>query len=93
VARGEILGALPVPAEDPAPAWFLGVLASRALPDGVRCDPAPGHPATTLCTFVADLTAGEAVLVNRGDPPVAIPLRDLAEGHPHAQRPVHSSLG
>jgi hypothetical protein len=82
-----------VPAEDPAPAWFLGVLASRALPDGVRCDPAPGHPATTLCTFVADLTAGEAVLVNRGESPVAIPLRDLAEGHPHAQRPVHSSLG
>jgi hypothetical protein len=93
VARGEILSALPVPAEDPAPAWFLGVLASRALPDGVRCDPAPGQPATTLCTFVADLTAGEAVLVNRGDPPVAIPLRALAEGHPHAQRPVHSSLG
>ncbi len=92
VARGEILGARPVPQEDPGPAWFLDVLASRALPDGVRCDPSPGHSATTLCTFVADLTSGEAVLVNRGDQPVAIPLRDLAEGHPHAQRPVEGSF-
>jgi len=82
VARGQILGALDMPAEDPAPAWFLSILASRALPDGVRCDPSPGQPATTLCTLVADLTAGQAVLVNRGEPPVAIPLRDLAEGLP-----------
>jgi hypothetical protein len=92
VARGEILSARPVPQEDPGPAWFLDALASRARPDGVRCDPSPGHPATTLCTFVADLTAGEAVLVNRGDQPVAIPLRDLAEGHRHAPRPVAGSF-
>jgi hypothetical protein len=40
-----------------------------------------------LCTLVADLTAGEAVIAPRGEPPVAIPLADLAEGNPRAQRP------
>ncbi len=29
------------------------------LPHGVRADPRPGYNATTLCTFVADLTAGQ----------------------------------
>jgi hypothetical protein len=86
VARGQTLGALDLPAEDPDPAWFLHVLAGASLPEGVRCDPAPGSPATTLCTFVADLTAGEAVIAPRDDYPVVIPLRDLAAGDPHAQR-------
>ena len=54
--------------------------------DGVRCDPAPGHPATTLCTFIADLTADEAVIAAPDNQPVAIPLRDLAEGNPNRQR-------
>jgi hypothetical protein len=85
VTRGELLGALPVPADDPGPAWFLRILADAPLPDGVRADPGPGHDATTLCTFVADLTAGEAVIAARDDQPVAIPLRDLAEGQPHRQ--------
>jgi hypothetical protein len=87
VARGETLGALAVPAADPDPSWFLRALTSPP-PDGVRADPAPGRRATTLCTIVADLTAGEAVIAGRGDQPVAIPLSDLAEGHPHAQRPL-----
>ncbi len=85
VTRGELLGALPVPADDPGPAWFLRILADAPLPDGVRADPGPGHDATTLCTFIADLTAGEAVIAARDDQPVAIPLRDLAEGQPHRQ--------
>jgi len=80
-ARGETLEALAIPAEDPDPAWFLRVLTS-APPDGVRADPASGHRATTLCTFVADLTSGQAVLAARDDHPVTIPLRDLAEGNP-----------
>jgi hypothetical protein len=42
--------------------------------------------ATTLCTFISDLTAGEAVIAARDDQPVAIPLRHLAEGNPHRQR-------
>jgi hypothetical protein len=86
VARGQTLGALAVPEKDPDPAWFLRVLAEAPLPDGVRRDHGPGDPAVTLCTFVADLTAGEAVIAVRGEQPVAIPLRDLAEGHPHRQR-------
>jgi hypothetical protein len=31
-----------------------------------------------LCTFVTDLTAGQAVIAVRGGEPVAIALRDLA---------------
>jgi acyl-CoA:6-aminopenicillanic acid acyl transferase len=93
VARGEALGALAVPATDPDPAWFLHVLADASLPEGVRCDPAPGHPATTLCTFIADLTAGDAVIAVRDDQPVAIPLRDLAEGNPRRQRQLVRTNG
>jgi len=66
---------------------FLRAL-TNAPPDGVRADPAPGHRAATLCTLVADLTAGEAVIAARDDHPVVIPLRDLAEGNPRAQRPL-----
>ncbi len=91
VVRGEILDALAVPAEDPDPAWFLRVLASAPLPDGVRADPAPGSPATTLCTFIADLTAGEAVIAARDEQPVTIPLPDLGEGNPPRQRPFASA--
>ena len=86
VARGQTLAALGIPATDPGPAWFLDVLAGASLPEGVRCDPQAGRGATTLCTLVADLTAGEVVIAARDDAPVAIPLRDLAEGNPHAQR-------
>jgi hypothetical protein len=69
------------------PAWFLRVLSEETLPEGVRADPAPGNLGTTLCTFVADLTAGEAVIAARGDAPVAIPLSALAAGDPHPQHP------
>ena len=92
VARGDRLGALAIPGEDPDPAWFLNILADATLPGGVRCDPAPGHPATTLCTFIADLTADEAVIVARDSQPVAISLRDLAEGNPHRQRQFSPAL-
>jgi Acyl-coenzyme A:6-aminopenicillanic acid acyl-transferase len=85
VARGQALEALPLPAEDPDPAWFLHILADAPLPDGVRADPGPASRATTLCTLVADLTAGQAVLKARDDPPVAIPLANLAEGDPSGQ--------
>jgi len=74
-------------AGDPDPSWFLGVLTSPP-PGGVRSDPGPGgRGLTTLCTLVADLTAGEAVIAPRGEPPIAIPLADLAEGNARAQRP------
>jgi hypothetical protein len=86
-ARGETLDTLAVPAEDPGPSWFLDVLTSPP-PGGVRSDPEPdGRGLTTLCTLVADLTAGEAVIAARGEPPVAIPLAGLAEGDPRAQHP------
>jgi len=59
---------------------------------GVRSDPGPdGHGLTTLCTLVADLTAGEAVIAPRGESPVAIPLADLAEGNPRAQSNIETA--
>src|SRR5580693_9149140 len=91
VARGEALDALPLPPDDPGPAWFLRILADAPLPDGVRADPGPASRATTLCTLVADLTAGQAVLKLRDDPPVAIPLGNLAEGNPSGQRLLAAS--
>jgi hypothetical protein len=81
-ARGETLDVLGVPAGEPDPSWFLDVLTSPP-PGGVRSDPGPdGHGLTTLCTLVADLTAGEAIIAARDGQPVAIPLADLAEGKP-----------
>jgi Acyl-coenzyme A:6-aminopenicillanic acid acyl-transferase len=85
-ARGETLGDLAVPAEDPDPAWFLRTLAGAPLPRGVRQDGPPAGRAVTLCTFIADLTAGQALIAARGEQPVTIPLPDLAEGIPHHQR-------
>ena len=92
VARGQTLKSLAIPARDPGPSWFLRVLTSPP-PDGVRADcdlDSPGRRGTTLCTLVADLTAGEAVIVARDDAPVTIPLSALAEGNPRAQ---HRSSG
>jgi hypothetical protein len=93
VARGQMLGALPIPEQDPDPAWFLSVLADAPLPHGVRADPGPGYNATTLCTFVADLTAGQAVIASRDEQPVTISLGDLAEGRPDRQRHLASDGG
>ena len=90
VARGQTLGALGVPDQDPGPAWFLRVLADAPLPAGVRRDHEAGDPAVTLCTFVADLTAGQAVIAARDEQPVTIPLADLAAGDPHRQRQLAS---
>lgn len=85
VARGETLAALAVPAEDPGPSWFLDILTSPP-PDGVRSDPGPdGQGLVTLCTLVADLTAGQALVAARGESPVTIPLADLAAGSPPAR--------
>jgi len=70
VSRGKTLDALTVPAQDPEPSWFLRVLTSPP-PDGVRADPGPALRAATLCTLVADLTAGQAVIAVRDDRPVA----------------------
>jgi hypothetical protein len=84
-ARGQTLGALAVPATDPGPAWFLDILTTPP-PAGVRSDPGPdGHGLVTLCTLVADLTGGQAVIAERGGHPVTIPLPDLAAGNPRAQ--------
>jgi hypothetical protein len=35
----------------------------------------------TMCTFVADLSGGEAMIAARGAEPVTIKLAELAYGH------------
>jgi hypothetical protein len=88
LARGEVLQALDVPAGEPDAAWFARILAGAALPDGVRADFSPGHPGMTLCTFVANLTTGEAALLGPGTEAVTIPLAGLAHGQAEAQQAV-----
>jgi Acyl-coenzyme A:6-aminopenicillanic acid acyl-transferase len=86
LARGQILQALGTLAGEPDTAWFARVLAGAPPPDGVRADPSPASPTATLCTFVANLTAGEMTLICRNTEPVAIPLTDLAYGKADTQR-------
>ena len=78
--RGDVLSLAPRPDGEPDAAWFLRLLAGAPLPDGVRVDPQTKESALTMCTFVADLTGGEAVLLARGDAPAGIPLRSLTDG-------------
>jgi hypothetical protein len=85
LVRARVLQALDVPAEEPDTAWFARVLAGAAPPDGVRADPSPENPAMTLCTFIANLTTGDATLIGRGGQAVTIPLADLALGRADAQ--------
>ena len=40
----------------------------------------------TLCTFIANLTTGEAVLLGKGAEAVTIPLTGLAQGRAGAQQ-------
>jgi hypothetical protein len=87
MARGEVLASLRVPAGEPDAAWFIRVLAGAPPPGGVRADPTDAEPAATLCTFVADLAEGEAIVLPLGGALVTIPVDDLARGNAGAQRP------
>jgi acyl-CoA:6-aminopenicillanic acid acyl transferase len=80
LARGEVLQALEIPAAEPDAAWFARILTGAAPPGGVRADPSPGGSSVTLCTVIASLTTGEAVLLGRGTEAVTIPLAGLARG-------------
>jgi hypothetical protein len=85
VQRGELLSGSTPGDGEPDAGWFLRLLAGATLPSGVRADPAPGRDAATVCTLVADLTGGQAVIATRGEPPVAIPLPSLPAGTASAQ--------
>ena len=73
--------------DEPDAAWFTRILAGAPPPEGVRADPTDAEPAATLCTFVADLTEGEASVLSLGGAPVTIPLDDLARGNAGPWRP------
>lgn len=78
--RAAVLENLEIPAEEPTPEWFLRILVGAEPPSGVRAEPRAGSSAMTLCTFVADLTAGETTIASRGADPVTLSLDDLAHG-------------
>jgi hypothetical protein len=65
-------------------------MVAATAPRGVRRVHEDGDPAVTLCTVIADLTAGAAIFAGRDQQPVTSPLRDLAEGRPDRQRPFRS---
>ncbi len=90
--RAGVLAAAPPPSGEPDVAWFLRLLAGAPVPDGVRVDPTGDHQVLTMCTFVADLTGGEAVLQWRGEQPVSIPLLDLPAGRNGAARPLSGAV-
>jgi hypothetical protein len=46
----------------------------------LRAEPSDAVRATTLCTFVADLTGDEATIVCRDAEPVTVPLSSLPNG-------------
>jgi hypothetical protein len=83
IQRGQVLAALQPPSGEPDAAWFARILA-EAPPAGVRADPTPATPSTTLCTFIASFADGHAYLLPRDSEAVSIPLTDLA--HSRGQR-------
>lgn len=87
MARGEVLQVLQVPPAEPDAAWFARSLTGSPLPHGVRADMSADSPSMTLCTLIANLTTGTAILLGRRSDPVTIPLADLASGEPGSQQP------
>jgi len=78
--RGKVLATLDIPADEPETGWFLRVLTTPP-PAGVRAVPSDADRTTTLCTFVADLTGGQATLVTQDTEPVTVPLSSLTTPH------------
>jgi len=74
VRRGQILAGLDEPGAEPDAEWFLAAL------DQVRADPVGGKVATTLCSFVAELTSGQLVVRGRDCSPAGIGFGDLLTG-------------
>jgi Acyl-coenzyme A:6-aminopenicillanic acid acyl-transferase len=85
--RGQVLAAIDVPDREPDAGWFVDVLAGATPPAGVRAEPVPGDAdsAVTQCTFVVNLSDGDAVVACRGAKAVSIPLDDLAHGRQRNQ--------
>lgn len=75
--RGEVLEKLTEPADEPGAAWFTDILAGAGPPVGVRAEPDPGTTTATLCTFVADLSGADLIIMVRGRQPITVPLPDL----------------
>ena len=76
--RGQVLAGLTEPAGEPCAAWFTAILTGAIPPRGVRAEPSRVSTTATLCTFVADLSGGQLLVLVRDRQPVTIPLSDLA---------------
>ncbi|HJP79397.1 MAG TPA: C45 family peptidase [Pseudonocardiaceae bacterium] len=72
VARGKVLGELPLP-ESPDARWFLDVLTTDVYRSAVGDD-----PLLTLCTSVVDLTSGSVTFQARGNAPATFPVDVLS---------------
>lgn len=76
--RGEVLEKLTEPADEPGAGWFTDILGGAGPPIGVRAEPSPESTTATLCTFVADLSGPDFIMMVRGRQPISVPLPDLA---------------
>ncbi|MDW5598425.1 C45 family peptidase [Conexibacter stalactiti] len=88
--RAAALAALELPRR-PAREWLLALLAGAPVPAGVHRDGSGGDSSATLCTFVADVPAGEALVVPLGAPAFALGLDDFAHGNATGARPLEPS--
>ncbi len=76
--RGDVLEKLAEPADEPGATWFTVILAGAGEPIGVRAEPSAESTTATLCTFVADLSGPDFIIMVRGRQPISVPLPDLA---------------
>jgi hypothetical protein len=73
--RAHVLERLDMNGETPSLDWFCSLL-TQPPPLGVRQE----SMSVTLCSFIADLSAGELVVIPRGNPPVTARIDDLLRG-------------
>jgi len=76
--RGDVLEKLAEPADEPGATWFTAILAGAGEPIRVRAEPSAESTTATLCTFVADLSGPDFIIMVRGRQPISVPLPDLA---------------
>ncbi len=90
--RAAALAALePELPQRPARERLLALLAGAPVPAGVHRDGSGGDHSATLCTFVADAAAGEALVLPLGAPAFALGLDDFARGTATGVRPLEPS--
>ena len=80
MARGKYLTSLQPPAQEPSNQWFLDILTTHELPNGVLRTARDDDSLATLCTTVTDLSLGTVLVKGIGSEPESITIADLIAG-------------